>query len=65
MSSVNPEGEAGIHAAVKNADIDMILLLLDLGASIDRRDNLGDDCRPVIFPVLLSYSTVSYNGPVI
>ncbi|XP_063684849.1 ankyrin repeat and EF-hand domain-containing protein 1-like [Bolinopsis microptera] len=38
---VNPEGEAGIHAAVKNADIDMMLLLLSLGASIDRRDNLG------------------------
>ncbi|KAL5270038.1 hypothetical protein ACHWQZ_G003500 [Mnemiopsis leidyi] len=38
---VRPEGEAGIHAAVTNADIDMILLLLELGASIDRRDELG------------------------
>ena len=39
---VNPEGEAGIHAAVKNADIDMMLLLLEYGANIDRRDNLGN-----------------------
>lgn len=36
-----PEGESAIHAAVKNADIPMILLLLDLGAHIDRRDSLG------------------------
>eukprot|EP00116_Pleurobrachia_bachei_P019404 sb/3479666/ len=38
---VEPEGECGIHAAVKKADTDMILKLLDLGASIDRRDSVG------------------------
>ena len=40
--SVQPEGESGIHSAVKNADIPMILILLDLGASIDRRDHQGN-----------------------
>ena len=39
--TVLPEGECGVHAAVKNADIDMILLLLQLSATIDRRDSLG------------------------
>lgn len=41
LISVEPEGEAAIHAAAKNADTDMMLLLLELGAKIDRRDNLG------------------------
>ena len=39
---MQPEGESGIHSAVKNADIPMILILLDLGASIDRRDHQGN-----------------------
>jgi len=38
---IQPEGECALHIAVRNANFDMLNLLLECGASIDRRDIRG------------------------